>query len=259
MTVIGEGATVVITEGLSLGGGGGIFVSNISIGGDVTLTSGSASLGSPGEPGSIYVNGDLTLQGGQRHIWGDVYVNGNFTLCNANIHGNVYVDGDLILKWGAPSIDDGVCIHYTGTFTHPSTMSPTILSKCIHNTTEPGFTMPDLTVPPAKSPDWYEVRGYVSSGPLINNKKIFSQGPISTSGSASNVIIIASDGDISITGGGNKVTGIFFAPNGKVTFSGDSFEGVVIARDGFFVTSGGTTVTFKNINNYINNPEDYPF
>jgi hypothetical protein len=119
--------------------------------------------------------------------------------------------------------------------------------------------MPDLTVPRLNLLTGMMVRGYVSSGPLINNKKIFSQGPISTSGSASNVIIIASDGDISITGGGNKVTGIFFAPNGKVTFNGDSFEGVVIARDGFFVTSGGTTVTFKNLEEYISNSEDYPF
>jgi hypothetical protein len=55
------------------------------------------------------------------------------------------------------------------------------------------------------------------------------------------------------------VTGIFFAPNGKVTFNGGFLEGVVIARDGFFVTSGGTTVTFKNLEEYISNSEDYPF
>jgi hypothetical protein len=103
-------------------------------------------------------------------------------------------------------------------------------------------------------------KGYVANGAWEDNMKIFSQDTISVSGSASNVIIIASDGNIMINGGwNNPVTGVFFAPNGKVTFNGKSLEGVVIARDGFFVTSGGTTVTFKNINNYINNPEDYPF
>jgi len=55
------------------------------------------------------------------------------------------------------------------------------------------------------------------------------------------------------------VTGIFFAPNGRVTFRGESLEGVVIARDGLFVESGNTAVTFKNIDHYITDPDDYPF
>ncbi len=77
---------------------------------------------------------------------------------------------------------------------------------------------------------------------------------------ATNIVIIARNGDITITGmGSSGVTGVFFAPKGKVTFNGKSLEGVVIARDGFFVESGGTTVTFKNIDQYISNPEDYPF
>jgi hypothetical protein len=77
---------------------------------------------------------------------------------------------------------------------------------------------------------------------------------------ATNVIIIARNGDITLTGyGGGGVTGVFFAPYGKVTFDGGYLEGVVIARDGFFVTSGGTDVTFKNLDVYISNPNDYPF
>ncbi|MEG3056823.1 MAG: hypothetical protein RQM90_12640 [Methanoculleus sp.] len=44
-----------------------------------------------------------------------------------------------------------------------------------------------------------------------------------------------------------------------MTFNGGLLEGVVIARDGFFVTSGGTQVTFKNIKEYITDPENYPF
>ena len=34
---------------------------------------------------------------GQRHIYGDVYVNGSFHLKDARIHRNVYVNGDLTL------------------------------------------------------------------------------------------------------------------------------------------------------------------
>ena len=74
-----------------------------------------------------------------------------------------------------------------------------------------------------------------------------------------NVVIVANNGDISITGNEQLVTGVFFAPKGKVIFGGNSLEGVVIARDGFFIESGWATVTFKNIEEYIANPEDYPF
>jgi hypothetical protein len=148
VTVIGEGATVVITEGLSLGGGGGIFVSNISIGGDVTLDGGSAGMGSEIKPGATYVNGNLTLGNGQRHIYGDVYVNGNFNLKDARIHGNVSVKGDLTLG-DTPWIADGARIYYTGTLRSPldsgSGYDQDIVAKCIKRETVQGFTMPDLT------------------------------------------------------------------------------------------------------------------
>ena len=262
-SVNGPGATVVIKGGLGpndFGGSAtsGIHVSNIYIDGDVTLDGGSAGLGSETEPGSIYINGSLELWNGGRDIYGDVYVNGNFRLKDARIHGNVYVNGDLTLGW-TPTLSENTCINYTGTFSHPSTMGLAILNKCFEQDTVPGFTMPDLAIPSTKSEDWYTERGYVSDGDLEDNMKIFSQDTISVSGSANNVIVIANDGDISITGGGNKVTGIFFAPNGKVTFNGDSLEGVVIARDGLIVTNGNATVTFKNIEEYIANPENYPF
>jgi hypothetical protein len=102
----------------------------------------------------------------------------------------------------------------------------------------------------------------VSSGTLVSNLKIFTEGNYISSSwrpTAENVII-ASKGNISITGlGGSGLTGILYAPYGKVTFSGAFFTGMVIARDGFDVTSGGTTVTFRGIENYISDPADYPF
>jgi FlaG/FlaF family flagellin (archaellin) len=267
--VNGPNATVILTGGLTtddLNRGASINVSEIYIDGDVTLNGGSAGLGSAEKPGNIYVNGNLTLWEGQRHIYGDVYVNGSFRLKDARLHDNVYVNGDLTLGW-TPWLADDARIYYTGTLTTPpnyesDSNAASILAKCIPAATVPGFTMPDQGIPPTKPAEWYASRGYVSSGALVDNLKIFA-GSYTSEGwreNATNITIIAHSGDITITGlGGSGVTGVFFAPNGKVTFSGGFLEGVVIARDGFFVESGGTRVIFKNIKEYIANPADYPF
>ncbi len=191
-----------------------------------------------------------------------IYIKGDCHLKDVIISGNVYVGGNLTLGW-TPQIKDDARIYYAGKFTHPPGMSQTILNKCIHDPTVPGFIMPDQGIPPTKPAEWYTSRGYTSDKTLTDGVKIFADSYSSTSGTdANNVIIIAYDGDISITGQWSTVTGVFFAPNGKVIFNGNSLEGVVIAHDGFFVTSGGTKVTFKNITNYIDDPEDldnYPF
>jgi len=262
-TINGPGATAVITGGLTtndLNGGASIAVSNLYIGGDVNLDGGSASLGSAQNPGSIYVNGDLRLWGGARNVYGNVYVNGDFDLKDARIHGNVYVNGNLTLGW-TPWLADDARIYYTGTLTAPNYYNQEILAKCIHQATVPGFEMPDWEIPPTKPQTWYTERGYGQGGPLTSNMKVFAPSYSSTSWqpTATNVIIVAYDGDITITGlGGSGVTGVFIAPKGKVTFNGASLEGVVIARDGFFVTSGGTTVTFRNLSDLIPDPADYP-
>ncbi len=248
-SVTGDGATVVVTEGLSLGGNGGVAVSNIYVDSSVTLSSGNANFGSDEEPGKICINGDLTITGGNRGIYGDVYVDGNCHLESVKIYGNVSVNGDLNLD-DVDLVGDGH-IYYTGS------VSGEIPGKCIHQSTVPGFSMPDLAIPPAKPDEWYVANGYVGSTSLSDNKKIFVQGSISTSGPADNVIIVARNGDITIDKG--KVTGIFFAPNGKVTFRGKILEGVVIAHGGLSVERGGKEVTFRNIDQYITNPADYPF
>lgn len=269
--VDGPYATIVIKGPLNdadVNGGGHIAVSTIYVDGDITLTSGSASLGSPTNPGTIYVNGNLNLWGGTRDIWGDVYVVKNFNLKNCRIHGDVYVNGDLTLDWGVPSIDDNKFIYYTGTLTAPAYYDTTFLSKCIKVTTVPAVIMPSQPIASPKSAAWYTSKGYstASTGPLTSGSRIYAPTGYSYSyysggnNPATSVVIVASTGDISLTNyGSGGVTGVLFAPNGKVTFNGGSFEGVVIARDGFDVTSGGTAVTFKNIDEYINDPGDYPF
>jgi len=262
-TINGPGATAVILGGLrtdDLNGGASIAVSNLYIGGDVNLDGGSASLGSAQNPGSIYVDGNLRLWSGGRNIYGTVYVNGNFDLKDAEIHDNVYVNGNLTLDW-TPTIAEGAWIYYTGTLTAPGYYDSSILAKCIPQATVPGFEMPDWEIPPTKPQTWYTERGYIQGGTLTSDMKVFAPAYSSTSWqpTATNVIIVAYDGDITITGlGGSGVTGVFIAPKGRVTFDGASLEGVVIARDGFFVTSGGTTVTFRNLSDLITDPADYP-
>lgn len=262
--ITGPGATIILTGGLNtadINTGASVAATTIYINGDATLNGGSAGLGSPTQPGNIYVNGDLTLGTGARHIHGNVYVNGDFILKDARIHGTVYVDGDLTLQW-TPWLADNARIYYTGVFTHPATMDPALLAKCIYQPTVPGFDMPDQQLPMPKSADWYAAKGYVPSGTLTSNLKIFAPGYSSTTWrpTATDVVIVAHSGDITITGlGGSSLTGVLFAPNGGVTFGGATFTGVVITRDGFFVTSGGTSVTFSNLAGFFASPDDYPF
>lgn len=266
-TVYGPGATIVILGPLTtsdLNGGSSLFVSTIYIDGTVNLNDGSAGLGSQTNPGDIYINGNTNLWSGVRSIYGDLHVNGNFNLKDAWIHNDVYVNGDLTLG-DTPTLDPNSHIYYTGTITYPSNYNhPEILSKCIKVAAVPGITMPGQTIPQVKAADWYTSHGYVSSGALRSNMKIFANSYSSTSSwdipAAENVVIIARNGDITLTNyWGVPVTGVLFAPKGKVTFNGGSFTGVVIARDGFYVSSGGTQVTFKNLDEYISNPDDYPF
>nr|WP_320161734.1 PKD domain-containing protein [uncultured Methanoregula sp.] len=264
-TVSGPDATVILTKPLTtsdLNGGTSIAVHTLYVNGDVTLDGGSAGLGSPSNPGNIYVNGNMNLLSGGRDIYGNVYVAGDFNLKDARIHGNVYVNGDVTLGY-TPTLDADSHIYYTGTLTYPQYYNhPEITSKCVQQATVPGFTMPDQALPSTKSADFYAARGYVTSGLLASNLKIFADSYSSTSWmpSATNVVIIARNGDITLTGlGGSSVSGVLFAPNGRVTFEGGSFTGVVIARDGFDCISGGTLVTFTNLEDYFSSSADYPF
>jgi hypothetical protein len=260
--VYGYDSTIVVKGNLvtdQLNGGSFNNVTNIYIGGKVILDGGSAGLGSQVKPGVIYIDGDLSLWSGTRHIYGDVYVNGDFKLKDAKIHGNVYVNGNVELGW-TPEIADGANIYYTGTLTTPNNYNQSIIAKCIKTANIPNIVMPDFDIPPVRSKEWYDSRGYVSGKDgLQNNIKIFAEKDytFSSSDTFTNVIIVGK-GNIELSNW-MHVTGVIYAPNGKVTFDGAFFTGVVIAKDGFYVTSGGSTVTFKNIKEYISDPNDFPF
>ncbi|WP_066063780.1 prepilin-type N-terminal cleavage/methylation domain-containing protein [Neobacillus soli] len=259
--VNGPNATMVIRGNLlgsDINGGAFSNVSNIYINGNANFDGGSAGLGSSTSPGNMYVNGALTLWNGTRDIYGDVYVNGKFKLKDANIYGNVFVNGDVELGW-TPTIGVKSHIYYTGSLTKPANYDNTILSKVIKQDSVQGFTIPNYDIPPLKSDQWLAQNGYVNDSILGNNKKIYTNGLSTLTGSGKNMIIV-SKGNININEGwSGGVTGVLYAPNGKVTFNGGSFEGLIIARDGFEVSSGGTNVSFKAISTYIKNIQDYPF
>lgn len=263
-TITGENATVVIMGSLDsteLNLNSAIAVNTIYVNGDVNFGTGSASLGYPGKIGNTYVNGVLNIASGNHMIYGNVNTSGNANLAGANIRDTVTVDGDVNLGWSTV-FGTNTQVFYTGALTYPPYYSNSeILSRCIHRDSVPGFTIPDLPIPPAKSASWYSDKGYINTVPLSSNTKIYSTSSYTSTvaGTVSNVIVVAANGDITLSGGGSQVSGILFAPNGRVTFSGDAFEGVIIARDGLYVPSGGTDITFKDLNDYVADSADYPF
>jgi len=266
-TITGENATVVIMGSLDsaeMNDNAAIAVNTIYVDGDVYLGIGSASLGYPGKLGNTYVNGNLNIPSGAYHnLYGNVSVAHNSDLSSAQIHGNLSVNGNVTLGWGT-GLDTNSWVYYTGNLSYPAwydSSNPTIIARCVHEDSVPAFTIPDIPIPSAKSAGWYATEGYVNTVPLVTGMKVYSDSGYTSSvtGTASNVVVVAANGDIDLSGGGSSVSGILFAPNGKVTFNGDYFEGVVIARDGLYVTSGGTDITFKNMDEYISDSADYPF
>ncbi|WP_078381918.1 prepilin-type N-terminal cleavage/methylation domain-containing protein [Sutcliffiella halmapala] len=267
--MIGPNATMVILGNLStnqLNGGAFSKVSNIFIDGNIDLEHGSAGLGSNTNPGFIYVNGDFLLKSGTRDIYGDVYVARNTFLKDANIRGNIYVQGDVTLNW-TPNLSNNSRVFYKGSLNYPSSFDRGIIEKMIKDSNVP--TVPNekklnFEIPPLKSDQWFTANGY-SQTLKQNNMKLYGNtinvGP-SINGQYVNTfnnVTLVSKGDIKVEGGDLRMTGVLFAPNGKVTFHGESFEGLVISKEGFFVTRGGSTVTFKNIEHYIKNVQDFPF
>jgi len=250
---------IYITGDLVMDGASRAYGDEIYVDGDVDLDTRIY--------GNLYTNGSLEFNNG--HIYGETHVNGDLDLDNGNVHDDIYVDGDLTLNWGA-DIDSDAYIYYTGVI-KPSWYDPDILDKCIHVTSVPAFSMPvflDIPIPSPKADSWYSSNGYVSGGgDLMEGIRIFSISDYSTTqkwyyglNNATNIVIVSKEGDIELNSFWTvPVKGVLFAPNGRVTFTGRNFEGLVIARDGFYVPSGSSQVTFRNIEEYISDPDYYPF
>lgn len=143
-----------------LNGGNHLNISNIYFNGPVTMNDGSASFGNKEYPGTIYVKGDLELWRGERNVYGDVWVDGNFRLKDAIMHGNVYVNGDLILDW-EPVIHKNV--YYTGEIRTPDNYYQSIIDKCIKVDRVDSFTIPGFNFR-LREDQWYINNGYEIRG-----------------------------------------------------------------------------------------------
>ncbi|OEH84224.1 hypothetical protein BHU72_12535 [Desulfuribacillus stibiiarsenatis] len=291
--ILGNGSAEINGKAVYIDGST-TFSNSGKINGDLIFLNGPVSMNNGGAQISgkhVYINGNTTITNGNHldEIYGSelVYIKGNVSISNAagNIRGgDIYIDGNVHFSGNGPRITTTNNIYVNGsiTFTHSSDLmsaqniyvTGTVTkvqsgntSGQLHNVTSisfPAFPVippqPTFSMPTLKADSWYSPKGYASTGQLNSNLKIFANSYTSTSWrpDCTNVIIV-SKGNITITGlGSSRLTGVFIAPNGRVTFEGGSFEGLVIARDGFFITSGNTPVTFRNISHYINNPDDYP-
>ncbi len=268
-TIGGANATMIARGSLitpQFNGGAHTGVSNIFIEGSLSMNHGSASFGSQSAPGSIHIHGDLSFWSGTRNVYGDVYVDGSFELKDARLHGVVYVNGDLTLGW-TPQLDSNWHIYYTGTLTHPANYSQQVLARCTQVASVPLPQPIPYGKPQLKPHAWYVSNGYITSGTTFNqnaftsNTKFFVNS-FSTSGwipSRENVVIV-SQGDITIGNmGGQNLSGILFAPNGKITIQNLSrFDGIIIANE-VLITTGGSTINYKNIEDLFGSPDDYPF
>jgi PKD repeat protein len=265
-TINGEDATILVMGPLSyteLDGGAKIYVTTIYVNGPVDLDGAAITLGSSTKPGHTYITGDLTTA--SSYLYGEVNVSGNKAQITSStyIYGNLSVDGNVEILYGSPHLMGADShIYYTGTLTKPSWITVDD-PRWVQVPSLPEVIIPDIPIPSPQSEDWYsDEYDFRSSGGLSTGARIYSSSYYTTPAiTASNVIIVAANGDITLSdGGGKTITGVLFAPKGQVTLSGLSrFEGVVIARDGLYVEGGGNIVTFKNINEYISDPDNYPF
>lgn len=251
----------MITYGIethNLNGGSELNISDMYFNGPVKMDGGSASFGNKDIPGNIYVNGDLDFWNGKRNVYGDLWIDGNFRLKDAIIHGDVYVNGDLQLGW-TPEIHKN--IYYTGDLIAPSNYNLALLSKCIKVDKVTSFEIPEVNYN-LREDDWYIENGYSvkanETGVIPSNAKMLVDNYKNTSWqNIKGETIIVSKGDI-ILRGGDGFTGALIAPYGKVEYSGDGiFNGIIISKNEIKLPKGGNQFILKDISEFFT--DDIPF
>jgi len=247
---------------LIFGGNNNISMKNIYINkpsNKVSFNS-STKLGNLGVTEEVIIKGDVLLSNGGAEINGDyIFIDGNVKFTSsATIKGKeIYINGDVTFgNWSAKLIADKIYINGKVTFEQIGNVVGDL--TYVNELPMPDQTKLNLPSMPSLHPDsWYYERGYVAGGALVNGSKIFVNNYSFAKSDSFNNVIIVSKSDITLDGW-MHVTGLLFAPNGKVTFNGASFEGVVITKDGFYVTNGGSAITFRNVSDYISNIDDFP-
>ncbi|HCX64466.1 MAG TPA: hypothetical protein DHN33_04560, partial [Eubacteriaceae bacterium] len=238
-----------------LNGGAEFNVSKIYFNGSVNLSGGSATLGKWNNPDSIFVNGNLRLWSGNRDVYGDIHVKGNFELKDANIHGNVYVDGDITLGW-KPTIDNN--IYYTGELSYPNNFNDRLLEKFIKVTQVSDWQIPVRTIQ-LQEDDWYlsngyEIRGDVSEAVPSGARWLVDNYDFTNWQGARRLddVVIVSKGDIVINTV-NDFSGALIAPYGRVILpqGGTTFTGVIVSKNGVRIEGGGSIANLVKIQDYF--------
>ncbi len=199
--VSGDGAAVFISGSYATNSGNHLATTNIFIDGDLS-SGGSDKLGSPTQPGIIVVNGDAEFTGGDKHVYGNLYVHGNLTLAGTIVHGNVYVSGnaflsysssvdsifvnenlsvinsskinsdsyvhgDLSFNWDILQFNNNAKLYYKGTLTYPSITyyNDNLANNVYHDEniqTVSLVELPQVSEPKLRSQQWYSDNGYIN-------------------------------------------------------------------------------------------------
>ncbi|WP_017186715.1 PulJ/GspJ family protein [Alkalibacillus haloalkaliphilus] len=220
----------------------------------------STSLGENGVTEIINIIGDVNLNNGGATINSEeVIIDGNVTFNSSSIINatNVYISSDVIFNnWSGNINADNI---YIGGDINSRNPEHELLRTGEFNE-EQLLSHPTNNIPPLKEDHWFYENGYETTLNLNSESKIFSPSDLNihVGNNDPENFIIASKGNVSIDSNWSQLDGVIIAPNGKVTFNGNSFTGVVISRDGFDVPNGGSSINFRNIEEYITS-DNLPF
>ena len=268
-SLFGNG-TMIINNGDNIpdlilsGGGSKLDSKNISIDrtGKNVIFDDSAHLGNLVSTDVVNIKGNVILNRGTSQIAGkNVYIDGDVEFNNSAfiIAKKLFINGNVNFNnYTAKITADEIYINGTVTKFKPEVNHLNNVFKKFDPKLIPSHqVMKQLKT---KDKDWFSKNNYVSARKLTDGIKIYTNDYKYTNwmGTTNNVIIV-SEKDIVIDNmGGATLSGVLFAPNGKVEFSGEKFEGVIITKDGINLGQGNTPLTYKNITNYIKNPNDFP-
>jgi len=261
--------TIIITNGdssdLKFTGGGSKLLSKeiyLDRKGKNVILDDSAQLGSLENTDIVSIKGNVKLNHGTSQIAGkNIFIDGNVEFNNeAFIKAKrLFISGDVNFNYETAKITaeeiyiNGAVKKFKPNLNHLSRIEKKfdIAIMPMHKTLNPMKS---------RNRDWYTKNNYVSGGKLLNGMKVYTTDYNygSWMGDTKNVVIV-SEKDIVISNmGGSSLSGVLIAPNGKVVFNGEKFEGIIITKNGITMGQGNTPVTFKNIEEYIPNKNEFP-
>ncbi|GAA0450487.1 prepilin-type N-terminal cleavage/methylation domain-containing protein [Alkalibacillus silvisoli] len=220
----------------------------------------STSLGEAGVTELVNIKGDVYLNNGGATVNGEhVFIDGNVTFNSSSVinASSVHISGDVTFNNWAGDIN-AEQIYIGGDITSDNPDHNNIKTGEFDEEQLPDH--PNIHIPSLKEEQWFYQNDYENTLTLDDDSKIFSPSDLNIHVGNNNPenFIIVSKGNVSIDSNWSELDGVIIAPNGKVTFYGDTFTGVVISKEGLDVVNGGSSVYFKNIEQYMDSDES-PF